>query len=161
MSKASIARAASKASRAASSAANYYPTWKTKYQTRGLTGMRDKDGSLLTNKATKTERIIIEEFGGDGSRYPVIDMDNIDEVKVELSKVREDIKKFEKGWEELNDSNYNEADEGPSNDFELGLVSRQLKILRKRENDLSEQMFDLSQQSIAENAPIKRSSDPF
>ena len=124
-----LSRAAAKAARQAA-------------KSRGLKGNRAEDGSMLTGSS---ERHLIEEFGGQ-EKYPDIDADTPPAViEQQLKQIDGDIKRYEEALEDLHDTNYDLADNGPFNDFEIGLTERQLRDLKERKaflEDVAERGYE-------------------
>ena len=131
-------------------------------KSRGLQGNRGADGSLRRADTNLDEygprmadenamqrdmasRHLIEEFGGQ-EKYPDIDADTpAAEIQAELNKIDNDIERFEEALEDLHDTNYDLADNGPFNDFEIGLTERQLRDLKERKaflEDVAERGYE-------------------
>jgi hypothetical protein len=139
---------------------------------RGLQGNRGKDGSFTTieddprynvgpdtdqysfNEQLARDKHLIEEFGGQ-EKYPDIDADTPPAViQQELNKIDNDIERFEEALEDLHDTNYDLADNGPFNDFEIGLTERQLRDLKERKAFLEaafEQVMGMSSEDVFTN----------
>ena len=105
-------------------------------KSRGLKGNRAEDGSMLT---ASRESHLIEEYGGQ-EKYRDVSKMTDDEIAKEWEIIQEDINKFEKELDDLHETNYNEFEEGPFNDFAIGLAERQLRELRKRRDELDGEM---------------------
>jgi len=101
-------------------------------KSRGLKGNRADDGSMLTASRESRPIHLIEEFGGQ-EKYPDIDADTPPAViQQELKQIDGDIKRYEEALDDLHETNYDLADNGPFNDFEIGLTERQLRDLKER-----------------------------